>query len=97
VIEIHFQQNAAVRPAASMTAMAMAAATAATAAPAAGFFNGGRFVAGPGGCESGKFLVEPGRAAVRTIRAAPLGGTDEDFGIAFALGAMEFVDWHGAN
>jgi hypothetical protein len=34
---------------------------------------------------------------MRAFRAAPLGGTDEDFGIAFALGAMEFVDWHGAK
>jgi hypothetical protein len=34
---------------------------------------------------------------MRAFGAAPFGGADEDFRIMFALGAMKFVDWHGAK
>jgi hypothetical protein len=79
-----------------MTTVAMAAATT-TNAPDPGFFARVRIVAGTGGSEGGKFLVQLGGTTVRTFRAAPLGGADEDFGIAFALGAMKFVNRHGAK
>ena len=80
-----------------MTAVAASAATAAAHAPDPGFFARVRIIAGTGGGEGGKFLGELCGAAVRAFRPAPLGGTDEDFGSAFALGAMEFVDRHGAK
>ncbi len=32
---------------------------------------------------------------MRAFRPLPVGGADEDFGIVFALGAMEFVERHG--
>ena len=80
----------------SMTAVTATPATT-TNAPDPGFFARVCIVAGTGGGEGGKFLIEPRGTAVGTLRAAPLGGADEDFGIAFALGAMEFVDWHGAK
>ena len=82
---------------ASMAAVAMAATTTATAAAATGFFARVSIVAGAGGGEGGKFLVELGGAAMRTFGAAPFGGADEDLGIAFALGAMKFVDRHGSK
>jgi len=82
---------------ASVTAVAVSAATAATAATTAGFFARVGVIAGAGGREGGKFLVEPRGAAVRAFGAAPLGGADENLGIVFALGAMKFVDWHGAK
>ena len=47
--------------------------------------------------EGGKFLVQPGRAAVRTFRPAPVGGAHEDFAVAFALAAMKFVEGHGGK
>lgn len=34
---------------------------------------------------------------MRAFCTAPFGGADEDFGIFFALGAMKFVDRHGAK
>ena len=34
---------------------------------------------------------------MRTFRAAPIGGADENFGIAFTLGAMEFINRHGGK
>src|ERR1019366_9412225 len=90
------RQIHAARFPASMSAVAMAAAAAATAAAsAAGFFARTGVVAGTGGGEGRKFLVELAGSAVRAFRAAPLGGANEDFGIAFALGAMVFIDRHG--
>jgi hypothetical protein len=80
----------------SMTAVTATPATT-TNTPDPGFFARVRIVAGTGGSEGGKLFVEPRGAAVRTFRAAPLGGADEDFRITFALGAMEFVDRHGAK
>ena len=32
---------------------------------------------------------------MRAFRPAPIQGTDQDFAVAFAFPAMEFVDWHG--
>ena len=80
-----------------MTTVAMSATTAAAATPATSFFARVSIIAGTGGCEGGKFLVEPRGATMRAFRAAPVGGTDEDFGIAFALHTMKFVDRHGAK
>jgi len=80
-----------------MAAVAMTATTAATTAAAAGFFARIGVIAGTGGGEGGQFLVEPRGAAVRAFGPVPFGGADEDFGIAFALGTMEFVNWHNSK
>src|SRR5258706_9548140 len=93
----HQFSNSCGKFSASMTAVAMSAATAATAATAAGFFARGSIVASTGGSEGGKFLVELRGTAMRAFRAMPFGGTDEDFGIAFALCAMKFLDRHCAK
>ena len=45
--------------------------------------------------ESRKLLGDFRGAAVRAFRPLPVGRADEDFAVVFALGAMEFVDWHG--
>ncbi len=74
----------------------MATAGAATAVAAAGGFGGGTGV-GVGGGEGGEFLIEAGGTAVRAFDAAPIGGTDKDFAVAFAFTTMKFVDRHGEN
>jgi hypothetical protein len=73
--------------------MRVTAAATAMAATRSTFFAGRRFARA--GCgERGKFLRDFGRAAVRTFRSLPIRRADEDFGIVFALGAMEFVNRH---
>ena len=44
--------------------------------------------------ERGKFLVQFRRAAMRTLRPAPVRGAHQDFAVFSALFAMKFVDWH---
>ena len=92
-----YWMNGIMRRQASVTAVTMSTATAATAATAASFFARVAVIARAGGSEGRKFLVQPRGAAVRTFRALPFGGANENFGIAFALGAMKFVNRHGAK
>jgi hypothetical protein len=74
--------------------MAVAAATATMSATAA--IPRRRIVAGgAGGGEDGKFLGQLLGAAVRALGSLPSAGTDEDFAVAPALFAMEFVNRHG--
>ena len=73
-----------------MTAPAAAAMMPAAVAALAGRCR----AAGTGGCESGKFLRQLLRAAMRTFGVLPVGRADEDFAVALALTAMKFVDWH---
>jgi len=47
-----------------------------------------------GRSEGGKLFVQLGRAAMRTFGILPVGRAHEDFTVALALFAMEFVDWH---
>jgi hypothetical protein len=73
----------------------MLATAAATVMPATGGdFAGWRRTAGTGGGEGGKFFCELLRAAMRTFGILPVGRADEDFAVALAGFAMEFVDWH---
>ena len=80
-----------------MTTVTMSATTTTAAATAASFFARVRIITRTGGSEGGKLFVEPRGTAVRTFRALPLGGANEDFRIAFALGTMKFVNRHGAK
>jgi hypothetical protein len=57
----------------------------------------GRGGARRGGGEGGKLLGQFRRAAVRTFRAFPGAGADQDFAVRFALPTMKFVNWHGLN
>lgn len=76
--------------------MGVAAPTAAMPAAHAAFFAGGGFArAGRG--EGGKLLGDFRGTTARAFRPFPVGGTDEDFGIVFALFAVKFVDWHGGK
>ena len=75
-----------------MTAVAVSATT--TAATTAGFLAGVRVVARTSGSKSGKLFIKLRRAAMRTFRAAPISGADKNFGVAFTLGAMKFVNRH---
>jgi len=75
-----------------MTAVAVAATT--TAATTAGFLARVRIVTSTSGSKSGKLFIELRRAAMRTFRAAPISGADKNFGVAFTLGAMKFVNRH---
>jgi hypothetical protein len=77
-----------------MTAVAASAATTTT---AASFFARVRVITCTGGSEGGKFLVQPRGTAVRTFCVGPIGGANENFGIAFALGTMKFVNRHKAK
>lgn len=65
-----------------------------TGTAATGFFAGGSVIAGAGGGEGGNFLGEPRGTTMRAFSAVPFGGADEDFRIAFALGAVKFVNRH---
>ena len=69
-------------------------ASAAAGMSAADFFAGGRIAARVGGGEGRKFLCQLLRAKMRTFGIFPVGRADEDFAVALALFAMEFVDWH---
>ena len=72
--------------------MAVAMPAAATAAAAV---SRRRIAAAGTGCrEDGKFLGQFRRAAMRADRALPIRRADEDFAVAPALLAMEFVDRH---
>jgi hypothetical protein len=57
----------------------------------------GRGGAGRGGGEGGKFLRQFRRTTVRTFRAFPVAGADQDFAVRFAFTTMKFVNWHGGN
>ena len=75
---------------------------AAGAAHAAGFGLAGALGgvagrAGGGGGEDGKLLGKPGGAAGRAFGPFPMGGADEQLGVAVAGFAMEFVNRHGMN
>ena len=50
-----------------------------------------------GGGEGGKFLRQFRRATVRTFRAFPVAGADQDFAVRFAFTTMKLVYWHGGN
>src|SRR5882757_7303648 len=69
------------------------AAAAAVMSAVAVFFDG-RSYSSTGRGEGGKLLVQPGGAAMRAFRPAPVRRAHEDFAVAFALPAMKFVDWH---
>jgi len=71
----------------------LATATATVMPAAVGDFAGWRRTACAGG-EGGKFLGQLLRAAMRTFGIFPVGRADEDFAVALAGFAMEFVDWH---
>ena len=72
--------------------MAVAMPAAATAAAAV---SRRRIAAAGTGCrEDGKFLGQFRRAAMRAGRALPIRRADEDFAVASALFAMEFIDRH---
>ena len=45
-------------------------------------------------CEDGEFLRQLRRTTVRTLRALPVAGADQDFAVRFALRAMKFVNRH---
>ena len=68
------------------------AATAATAMSAAAL-RVARFLAARRR-EGGKFLGNFRGTAVWAFRPLPVGGTDEDFAVAFAFFTMKFVNWH---
>ena len=73
--------------------MAMApAATSATVPTAATRWSS--TAAGVGGSENGKFFSQPDRATMRASRAFPMAGAGENFTVALALLAMEFVNRH---
>ena len=44
--------------------------------------------------EDGKFLLQLRRTTVRTLRALPVAGADQDFAVPFALLALKFVNRH---
>jgi len=72
----------------------VATAAATVMAAGGGDFAGCRRTAGAGGGEGGKFLGQLLRAAMRTFGIFPVGRADEDFAVALAGFAMEFVDRH---
>jgi hypothetical protein len=72
--------------------VATAAATVSAAA-----FVGQSLASGIGRSERGKFLRQLLRAAMRTFGIFPIRGADEDFAVAPALFAMEFVNRHGTK
>lgn len=72
--------------------------TAATTAPAptAARTTRRRIVSARGtGREGGKLLPQLGGTAMRTFHSDPIAGADQDFAVAFAFAAVEFVNWHG--
>jgi hypothetical protein len=73
---------------------ASTAAAGMTAAVAARRFG---IAAGIGRSERGKFLGQFLRAAMRAFSILPISRTDEDFAVALALCAMEFVNRHERN
>ena len=74
----------------------MPVAASATAAPAAtGAHRRVMAATGAGGGKDGKLLGQFFRPAVRAGGSLPIAGADEDFAVALAFLAMEFVNRHG--
>ena len=73
--------------------MCVATAPATVVSAAAGFF-GGRTFPGVGRGEGGKFLVQHGGTAMRTLRPAPIGGAHQYLAVLLTFPTMKFVDWH---
>jgi hypothetical protein len=76
--------------------MAVAAAATAT-TPAAADTAGGGLVGAATRGKGGKLFVKFGGSALRTLRSAPVGGTNQDFVVPPAFFAMKFVNRHGGN
>jgi len=75
----------------------MSAVTASATATPAAAVTGRRVIAttGAGGGKHGKFLGQFLRPAMRAGGSLPIAGAQEDFTVALALFAMEFVNRHG--
>jgi hypothetical protein len=81
-------------PALRLEKDSMRVASAAATMTAAGAFAGRGISARASRGEGGEFLRQLLRAAMRAFGILPVGGADEDFTVALALPAMEFVDGH---
>ncbi len=78
--------------------ISMSVAMSATATPAtAGTHRRVMAATGASGGKDGKFLGQFLRPAVRAGGSLPIAGADEDFAVALAFFAMEFVNRHGGK